>query len=345
MDNFTHTLTAVALSHAGLNRKTRFATLTVIAGANLPNIDVVTWAQGTATYLHHHRGITHSLLGIVVIGVLTGLAAHAWGKRASPDKRGLPVSAAWLVACGLVGTASHLLLDFTNAYGVRPFLPFSSRWVAWDIMFIIDPVLILFLVAGLGVPALLRLISEEVGAGKPAYRTGSILALAAIVLIWGCRDVAHRRAVAQLDSVQFGQENPRRIGAFPSPANPFSWTGVAETDSAFYVVAVSALDDHVQTSDAKVFRKPSESPALDAAMKTRTGGTFLDFARFPWGQVQEFDDGYEVTLRDLRFTMPGAGRSGFVMKVILDKELRVRSESFSFTTPRSSKAGQESSRD
>jgi len=345
VDNLTHTLTAVALSHAGLNRKTRFATLTVIAGANLPDIDVITWAQGTATYLRYHRGITHSLLGIVVIGTLAGLAAYAWGKRAGPGKRGLPVNAAWLVACGLAGTASHLLLDFTNAYGVRPFLPFSGRWYAWDIMFIADPGVIALLAVGLGFPALLRLISEEVGAGKPAYRTGSILALSAIVLIWGFRDVAHRRAVAQLDSVQFAQENPRRIGAFPSPANPFSWTGVTETDSAFYVVTVSALDDHVQTSDAKVFRKPEVSPALEAAMKTRTGETFLDFARFPWGQVQEIEDGYEVTLRDLRFTMPGAGRPGFVMKVILDKELRVRSESFSFTSPRSGGAGQEPPRD
>jgi hypothetical protein len=201
------------------------------------------------------------------------------------------------------------------------------------------------LAVGLGFPALLRLVSEEVGAGKPAYRTGSILALAGVVLIWGFRDVAHRRAVTQLDSVQFVQENPRRIGAFPSPANPFSWTGVAETDSAFYVVAVSALDDHIQTSDAHVFRKPAVSPALEAAMKTRTGQTFLDFARFPWGQVQESGDGYEVTLRDLRFTIPGAIRPGFVTKVILDKELRVRSESFSFTAPRSGGAGQDPGRD
>jgi hypothetical protein len=105
------------------------------------------------------------------------------------------------------------------------------------------------------------------------------------------------------------------------------------------------LDDHVQTSDARVFRKPEVSQALDAAMKTRTGETFLDFARFPWGQVQESDPDYEVTLRDLRFTLPGSSRPGFVMKVILDKELRVRSESFSFTAPRGGGGGQEPARD
>lgn len=330
MDNLTHTLTAVALSHAGLNRKTRFATLTVIAGANLPDLDVVTWAADTATYLHYHRGITHSILGAFVLGVFAGLAAYVAGRRAGPNPQGLAANSEWLIASGLAGTASHLLLDFTNAYGVRPFLPFSARWYAWDIVFIIDPVLVFFLAAGLGIPAILRLISEEVGADKPAYRAGAVFALAAVGALWGLRDVAHRRAVTLLDSHQYAQENPRRVGAFPSPANPFAWTGVVETDSAFHVLAVNALDGRINPAEAQVFRKPEMSPALDAAMKTRTGEIFLDFAGFPWGEVRELDDGYDVSLRDLRFHMPGADRRGFVVRVNLDKQLRLHSESFSF---------------
>lgn len=341
MDNLTHTLTAVAISHAGLNRKTRFATLTLIAAANLPDIDVVTWAESTAVYLRFHRGITHSLMGILVIGIAAGLAAYGLGRKAARSRVGVPVNGRWLVACGLVGSASHLLLDFTNAYGVRPFLPFSGRWYAWDIMFIVDPVVLFLLALGLGVPALLRLISEEVGAGKPAYRAGALFSLTALVLLWGVRDVAHRRAVALLDSLQFGQENPRRIGAFPSPVNPFSWVGAVETDSAFYIIPVSALGGSLNPDDAHVFRKPEASPALDAATQTATGTTFLDFARFPWGQVQDLDDGYGVTFRDLRFAMPGAQRPGFVVTVHLDKELHVRSESFAFRAPSGPQARQE----
>ena len=333
MDNLTHTLTAVAISQAGMSRKTRFATVTVIAAANLPDLDVVTWAEGTATYLHYHRGITHSLLGIFLIGVAAGLAAYALGRKLGPGRKGIPAIAGWLLACGLLGSASHLLLDFTNSYGVRPFLPFSARWCAWDIMFIIDPVLLFLLAAGLGVPALFRLISEEVGAGKPAYRTGAIFSLVAMVLLWGVRDIAHRRAVTLLDSLQFRQENPTRIGAFPSPLNPLAWIGVAETDTTFYVIPVRALDDQINLDDAQVFPKPEASPALDAAAKTTTGTIFLDFARFPWGQVQDFGGSYSVAFRDLRFAMPGAQSPGFVMTVDLDKDLRVRSESFAFRGP------------
>src|SRR5438309_5939835 len=52
----------------------------------------------------------------------------------------LPISVRWgvlyLYAC-LAGL-SHILLDFTNNYGVRPFWPFSERWYSWDIVFIVE---------------------------------------------------------------------------------------------------------------------------------------------------------------------------------------------------------------
>jgi inner membrane protein len=333
LDNLTHTLTAVALSQTGLNRKTRFATLTVIAGALLPDIDIVTWADSTATYLKYHRGITHSFLGVAVLGVLTGLAVYYGGRRMRSARAGTNADGRWLVACGLVGTGSHLLLDFTNAYGVRLFLPFSGRWYAWDIMFILDPLLLFLLIVGLGFPALLRLISEEVGAGRPAYRAGAIFALCAMAVLWGLRDFSHRRVVTLLDSHLYGQENPRRLGAYPSPVNPLAWTGVVETDSAFHVLAVSALDDRADPGEARVFPKPDPTPALEAAMRTRTGAIFLDFAAFPWGNARESGDGFEVSLRDLRFFSATSDRRGFVIDVKLDKDLRVRSESFSFSAP------------
>ncbi len=343
MDNITHTLTAVALSHAGLNRKTRFATLAVIAGANLPDIDIISWADGTATYLQYHRGITHSLLGVVVLGGLAGTVFYYLGRRLVPKKSVPPLSLSWLLLSSTIGTGSHLLLDFTNAYGVRPFLPFSARWYAWDIMFIFDPVLHFLLIVGLGLPWLFRLISEEVGARKPAYRPGAIFALSAMVMLWGVRDLAHRRVVNLLDSYTYNQENPRRLGVYPSPANPFAWTGVVETYSGIHVLPASALENEVDLNERMVFRYAEITPPLEAALKTRTASIFLKFAQFPWGQAQERDDGYEVLLRDLRFYSFNSQRIPFVMDVKLDKDLRVRSESFSFTDRARSDGSQEPS--
>jgi hypothetical protein len=127
------------------------------------------------------------------------------------------------------------------------------------------------------------------------------------------------------------QENPRRVGAFPTPVNPFAWTGVVETDSVFHVLPVNALADDVDATRTRVFRKEESTPPLEAALKTCTAKIFLDFARFPWDSVEETDKGYDVTLRDLRFFSSAVSRRGFIVDVRLDKQLHVLSESFSFS--------------
>lgn len=331
MDPITHTLTAVAISQAGLNRKTRFATLGLVIGANLPDVDWLTRLAGSATALKYHRGITHSLLGTTVLAILLAGTIYYFGRKASPKKHAPPLDFRWLLVICWIATLSHLLLDFTNSYGVRPFLPFSGRWYAWDIMYIIDPVLLVLLIFGMGMPVIFRLVSEEVGAKKPGFRRGAIFSLCTLVALWGLRDLAHRRVVRLLDSHTYGLEEPLRVGAFPAPANPFGWTGVVETDTAFHVLSANALEDDVDAERTRIFHKPESSPALTAAERTRTGRIFLDFARFPSAEVIQTVDGYDATLRDLRFISLASARPGFLVKINLDKELRPRSESFSFT--------------
>jgi len=331
VDNLTHTLTAVALSHAGLHRKTRFATLTLIVAANLPDIDIISRFWGSATYLKYHRGLTHSILGVSLLALLLGWTVYFLGSKAKP-KSGPPPHLVWLLILAWIGTASHLLMDFTNSYGVRPFLPFSARWYAWDIMFIFDPLLLLLLCLGLGLPALLRMVSEEVGGRKTRPAWGAIFSLCALVFLWGLRDVAHRRVLGFLEGHTYSDQNPLHVGAFPSPINPFEWTGVVETDTTYEVLAASALENDADPRSAQQFHKPPDSPALDSALKTRTGRIFMDFARFPWAQTEQSEEGFDVQIRDLRFAA-GSGGGGFLAEIELDSALRVRSESFSFRGP------------
>jgi inner membrane protein len=331
VDNLTHTLTAVALSHAGLRRKTRFATLTLIAAANLPDLDIVSRLWGSVTYLKYHRGFTHSILGVSLLAFLLAWTVCFLGRKAKP-KSGPPLSLRWLLILAWIGTASHLLMDFTNSYGVRPFLPFSSRWYAWDIMFIFDPLLLLLLCLGLGLPTLLRLVSEEVGARKSRPAWGAVFSLCALLSLWGLRDVAHRRVLGFLEAHTYSEQDPLRVGAFPSPVSPFEWTGVVETDAVYNVLPANALADDVDPRSAQQFHKPEASPALDAALNTRTGRIFMDFAKFPWAQTEENGEGFNVQIRDLRF-YTNYGGSGFLAEIEMDKALRVRSESFSFRAP------------
>lgn len=331
MDNLTHTLTGIAISQAGFNRKTRYATLALVIGSNLPDIDLVSGFWGSVTYLEHHRGITHSIIGVAALGMALAAGIYLLGKRARPKATGPPLDGRWLLLACCAATGSHLLFDFTNSYGVRPFLPFSGQWYAWGIEPIVDPLLWLALIAGLGLPALFRLITEEVGARKTGFQTGAIFSLCAIVALWGLRDFSHRRALNMLDSVRYHQANPQRLGAFPSFTSPLEWTGVVETSGAYYVLPVNTISAGVDPAGSRVFHKPEPSAALKTAMETRTARVFMGFARFPWSEVIPTEDGVTITVRDLRFQPANARRGGFAIRIKLDQQLHVLSQEFDFS--------------
>jgi inner membrane protein len=140
MDNITHTLVGLAAAKAGLERLSPGATVVCLVAANSPDADIVALAGGRWFYLEHHRGITHSVVGTLVMALLVPLLVYACG-RAVARLRGKPprTHLKGLILASLVVTATHPLLDLTNSYGLRPWLPWSGRWYYGDLVFIVDP--------------------------------------------------------------------------------------------------------------------------------------------------------------------------------------------------------------
>jgi inner membrane protein len=140
VDNLTHSLVGLAAAKAGLGRVSPYATFVCVAAANLPDIDIVARAGGPAFYLRHHRGITHSVVGTLALAFALPLLLCA-GERVWARARGLEPRARpkGLLICSLLLSASHPLLDWTNSYGVRPWLPWDGRWFYGDLLFIVDP--------------------------------------------------------------------------------------------------------------------------------------------------------------------------------------------------------------
>ena len=309
MEPITHFLTGACLSRAGLNRTTGLATLTMVLAAEAPDLDVLYYFGGTVTGFQHHRGFTHSFLGapLVAAAVLSGVYAgyrllqlRGWRPRFAPRW-------GWLFLYALLGALSHILLDFTNNYGVRPFAPFNPRWYSWDIVFIVDPLILVVLFLGLVVPALLGLITEEVGAGRKQFRGrgGAIFALVCLVLVFVVRDFQHRRAVNALNAVLYNEEVPIRVSAFPKPLSPFSWNGVVETRNFFVLVPVDSGPVPVDPQDQAIIRyKPEETPVTLAAKRSHLGRVFLDWAEYPFVETETLpaQTGYRVRFQDLRFT-------------------------------------------
>lgn len=336
MEPITHFLTGACLGRAGLNRKTALATATLTLAAEAADLDIVGQIRGPVFGFAHHRGFTHSFLGVpLVAAVVVAFVYLVWRIRGRklkvPD---LPPRWGLLYLYASLAALSHILLDFTNNYGVRPFWPFSEKWYSWDIVFIVEPVMLLFLVGGLALPSLFALINEEIGARSRAFkgRTGATIALIGVICVWGLRDFEHRRAIAALQARTYQDAQPMRVSAFPYYSNPFRWSGVVETRDFFAVMWVDSLAPEVDPENRlEIHYKPEETPITLAAKKSYLGRVYLDWAQYPLTETEQLSSpsaAYAVRFYDLRYLYPGRTNPPLSAGVILDRALNVVEEFF-----------------
>ncbi|HET9838084.1 MAG TPA: metal-dependent hydrolase [Candidatus Angelobacter sp.] len=333
MDPVTHMLTGACLSRTGLNRKTGLATLTIILACEAPDLDSLFYFAGSVAGLQHHRGITHSFVGAPFVAalVLAGAYIVCWAMQRAGREPKLPPNWKLLYLYALGGALLHLFQDSTNNYGVRPWAPFSEKWHSWDIVFIIDPIMLLALFLGLVVPGLFALVTEEIGSRKagPRGRGGAIFALVCVALLIFVRDFEHRRAVAALTARTYQGEEPLRASAFPHPINPFSWNGVVETRDFFILLPVNSQSGEIDPDELATVRpKPEETPVTLAAKKSYLGQVYLDWAGYPLVSTEKLENGhYQVQFEDLRFeSLQGITRNHrppLAGYAIVDQQLRV----------------------
>jgi len=297
------------MGRAGLNRKTALATLTLTLAAEAPDLDVLGRFGGPAFGFAHHRGFTHSFLGTpICAAAVVGFVYLFWRMRGRrTNNSNLRPRWGLLFGYACLAGLSHILLDYTNNYGVRPFWPFSEKWYSWDIVFIVEPVMLGFLILGLIAPVLFGLVDREIGIRRkgPRGRVAATLALTGIVLMWGVRDFEHRRAVHALESREYGGIDALRVSAYPTWINPFRWYGVVETPAFFALTPVDSLGPEVDPENQLEIRyKPDETPVTLAAKRSYLGRVYLDWAQYPIAETEVLTGprgGYIVYLQDLRY--------------------------------------------
>ena len=325
------------MSRSGLNRATGLATATLVVSAEFPDSDILLNVLDRVTVFAHHRGFTHTFLGAPVMAALSlGLVwvfyrcwHRFWPKRGTGGgKPSLAPRWGMLYLYALLGSLSHILLDFSNNYGVRPLCPFNPRWYSWDIVYIVEPLILGALLLALLAPWFGGLIAGEIGEKRPNFpgRTSAIAALVFIALLWWVRDYNIRRALALMDSEQYQDQEGLRRNANPYMINPFHWHGVVETQDFFQAVEVDTLTGTV-TADGAALHKPEETAVTLAAKQSRLGRVYLDWAQFPYVEDQVLEGGqHMVTLRDLRFSYPESRRSVLMVGVGVDARLKVTGE-------------------
>jgi inner membrane protein len=326
MEPVTHFLTGACLGRSGFNRKTAYATLAMMLAAEAPDIDILWGFRGPVAGFEHHRGITHTFLAAPFMALaVTGFVwlIHRWRKKppAIPPRWGL----IWLFA--MIAHCSHLLLDFTNNYGLRPFFPFHPHWYAWSIVFIFDPLIFLALLLSFVMPWLFGLADSEIGVRRKVFRGRgwSFAALVFIVLWWSLRNAEHAHAVNLVRQAGIVSEPILKIDAEPYPIDPFQWHVIAETKDFYQTAEVHTLHDRIEDRSpdgSDVIYKPEVTPAVMAAKQSWLGRAYLDWSMFPvttdlGHDPVPYDDaplpqpGWKsVQFRDLRFDYQAIGLGG-----------------------------------
>lgn len=323
MEPVTHLLTGACLARTGFHRRVAYATAAMAVAAEFPDIDTVWRLRGPVAAFAHHRGITHSFIGVPFEAAMLLAATMLWHRwRGAGFAKGnaaprVPVRWFALYGCLVLALLSHLLLDYTNNYGLRPFLPFSGRWYAASIVFIVDPWILLMLLGGLLLPSLLGLVQQEISGAKQGRASAgpATVSLLLIVMYWGFRVYEHGRAtaLASLSSLRapgavdraspsaepsssdiaMAEESastvapaeqrallsPLKVWASPDPLDPFAWY-IASDFGPVYQTA-TADTRRQELSATHLLYKPELTDTLRTAASTGLGRTYLDWSAMP----------------------------------------------------------------
>src|SRR5699024_2517834 len=109
-------------------------------GSQAPDFDTVLKLKDNATYLRHHRGITHSLPAVVLWGVLISSIIYAFVLAVSYFNLWL-----WIFLAVII----HVLVALINAYGSQTFRRFTNKWVAYAFINTFDPYIFSLHIAGI----------------------------------------------------------------------------------------------------------------------------------------------------------------------------------------------------
>jgi membrane-bound metal-dependent hydrolase YbcI (DUF457 family) len=328
MDPFTHGLASYSITSAVFPRASRSTVIAAILAGSAADLDRLSAYASPSAFLDWHRTATHSVLGTVLIFAVFVIAASIITKcKPNADPIGTVLLA--LLAAGSL----HLAMDLTQNESVQLLWPFraqrySAEWVAH-----FDLWILLILLAGVLLPQLLALITEEIGAKSksPRGRLGAIIALAAIVFYVGGRAILHGNGVAMMEARTYRGELPRRVAAFAESDSPVHWRGIVETERAFHELDLNlAAGTSFNPDAAVVYYKPESSAPLDAARATQSVRRFLTTARFPKASVEKTNTGYSARIRDLAEERDARSGPRVIAIVETDLNAKVVSEEFAW---------------
>lgn len=340
MDPLTHTLAGANLAATRLGEKTRLAAAALVIGANLPDIDGITYFIDPELALGFRRGWTHGVLALVLWPfLLTGALLLYDRLRPDPQR---PVHVRWLFALSAIGIWSHPALDWLNTYGMRWLMPFRPTWFYGDAVYIMDPWLWLVLgvgwligrrpswgmlagwavfggwtvwmvarrapeylpvIAFVAIVLLLALVWRPAAARAHAFAAVALAVAAAYIVTRVAVSAATERAVVR----ELGDVT--RVMAGPDPIDPTKWSFVAQRGGFYHYGRYDWRRGGLSLTGERT-PVARDTPEFRAAMRHPSVHGFATWVRFPAYEIVRKGAKTEVILYDARRS--GAARNRVV---------------------------------
>ena len=145
MDTATHIaigvgLTALATQDPAMASTFGATATTLIVGSLIPDGDTVLKLKDNATYISHHRGITHSIPFTILWPILITFLIFTFFSGTNPFH-------VWMWA--QLAVFLHVFVDIFNSYGTQALRPITNKWIQLSVINTFDPIIFTVLCIGI----------------------------------------------------------------------------------------------------------------------------------------------------------------------------------------------------
>jgi inner membrane protein len=270
-----------------------------LLGNLAPDLDfVIRIASGELMYLKYHRVFTHSIPGAMLLSLVITLIL---GRIFPKEKK----SKIFIVS--FLGTSLHVFFDILTSYGTQALWPIIPTRMSWDLLMIVDPLIIGVILLGL------ILVLFKQWNAKKIFNLITVF----LVLYIGGRFYIHQSLQALVTHKYLG-ESIEQSSVLPPIYGISKWKYVVETPNCYKVGDVDFLSQQVLSEE--VLQKGFEDRILAASANNPTMLVFKNFARYPYHRYERVNNHYVVRWFDLRYNY--ANRYPYTVEVTLNNKLK-----------------------
>jgi inner membrane protein len=253
-----------------------------ILAAVLPDIDNLSIFISPEAFLIHHRGITHSLIGGLV---LAGFAAGLF----KIFSKTFPFRLGFAIAYGCI--VMHVFLDLITSYGTQIFAPLTNERYTVACVFILDPI---FTMSLLGV----LYGSFRTKSGRTQLALAGLIWLVVYPMInLGIGAAVHHSVSTRLAEKQVSST---RLSVTPDFLSPLFWKIIVEDPHTYRIAGMSLLKPRSPLA-FETFNRADMNLMKDLGRRASMFSTYAWFAAYPVMKQEQTADGTTITFGDLRF--------------------------------------------